>query len=175
MTMLSDTATRSRWLKPALIGLAMLAIAVGVYVSMNLRVAAPEVTYISLKGEKITSHSLRGKVVMVNFWATDCATCIKEMPQMIETYQKFHGQGLELIAVAMKYDPPNYVINYTETRQLPFTVALDSNGQLAKAFGDVALTPTTFVIDKQGNIIKRYVGEPEFGALHELLKKALAG
>jgi peroxiredoxin len=175
MTEKTGTASRARWRKPALIGAAMLAIAVGVYLSMNTRVAAPEVTYISLKGEKITSSSLRGKVVMVNFWATDCATCIKEMPQMIETYKKFNGQGLEFVAVAMKYDPPNYVINFTETRQLPFKVALDSNGELAKAFGNVALTPTTFVIDKQGNIIKRYVGEPEFGALHELLKKALAG
>ncbi len=168
-------ASRPRWVKPAAIACAVLAIAVGVGLSMNKSVAAPDVTYISLTGEKISSHSLRGKVVMVNFWATSCTTCVKEMPQMVETYQKFNAQGLEFVAVAMQYDPPNYVINFTETRKLPFKVALDSNGALAKAFGDVALTPTTFVIDKQGNIIKRYVGEPDFGTLHELLKKALAG
>jgi peroxiredoxin len=175
MSMMSETATRSRWIKPALIGAAVLAIALGFYVSLSKSVAAPEVTYISLSGEKISSQSLRGKVVIVNFWATDCATCIKEMPQMVQTYQKFKGQGFEFVAVAMKSDPPNYVINFTESRQLPFKVALDSSGGLAKAFGNVAMTPTTFVIDKQGNIIKRYVGEPEFGALHQLLQKALAG
>jgi peroxiredoxin len=112
---------------------------------------------------------------MVNFWATSCVTCVKEMPQMVETYNKFKGQGLEFVAVAMKYDPPNYVLNFTETRKLPFIVALDSGGDIAKSFGDVTLTPTTFVIDKQGKIIMRYVGEPEFSELHALLQKALAG
>jgi peroxiredoxin len=118
---------------------------------------------------------LRGKVVMVNFWATSCATCVKEMPQMVDTYNKFKGQGLEFVAVAMKYDRPDYVLNFTETRQLPFTVALDTGGDIAKAFNDVQLTPTTYVIDKNGKIIKRYVGEPDFGALHALLQKELAG
>lgn len=177
MSSTPDTATASAkgksWFKPALVGAVVVAIAAAVGVSMNASVAAPEVTYISLKGEKITTSSMKGKVVMVNFWATDCATCIKELPQMINTYKKFQGNGLEFVAVAMKYDPPNYVINFTETRQLPFKVALDSNGELAKAFGNVALTPTTFVIDKDGKILKRYVGEPDFAALHQLLQKAL--
>jgi peroxiredoxin len=75
----------------------------------------------------------------------------------------------------MQYDPPNYVLNYAETRQLPFNVVLDVTGSLAKAYGDVMLTPTTFVIDKEGKIIKRYVGQPEFDALHKLLETALAG
>jgi peroxiredoxin len=111
---------------------------------------------------------LRGKVVMVNFWATSCATCVKEMPQMVDTYNKFKDQGLEFVAVAMSYDPPNYVLNYTETRKLPFKVALDSGGDLAKQFGDVAMTPTTFVIGKDGKILKRYLGEPDFASLHAL-------
>ncbi|WP_025916686.1 TlpA disulfide reductase family protein [Herminiimonas sp. CN] len=135
---------------------------------------APEVTYTSLSGEKITSQSLRGKVVMVNFWATSCTTCVKEMPEMVKTYNKFQGKGLEFLAVAMSYDPPNYVLNYAQTRSLPFKVALDADGALAKAFGDIKLTPTTFVIDKKGNILKRYVGEPDFAELHQLLDKALA-
>jgi peroxiredoxin len=175
MSTMPATPQRPRWIKPVAIGAAVLAIAVATGLVMNTRTAAPEVTFISLTGEKISSQNLRGKVFIVNFWATDCATCIKEMPQMIETYKKFNGQGLEFLAVAMKGDPPNYVINFTETRQLPFKVALDSNGELAKAFGDVKMTPTTFVIDKQGKILKRYVGEPDFGTLHQLLQKALAG
>ena len=165
--------TGKRWFKPALIGAAVLAVAGVVALSMSSSTLAPEVSYVSLSGEKISTSSLKGKVVIVNFWATDCATCIKEMPQMINTYKKYKGEGLEFVAVAMKYDPPNYVINFTETRQLPFKVALDTNGELAKAFGNVALTPTTFVIDKDGKILKRYVGEPDFAALHQLLQKAL--
>jgi peroxiredoxin len=166
------TANRN-WTK-LLAGIAALVIAVVAYFSLSSRQAAPNVTYTALDGQKFTSESLKGKVVMVNFWATSCVTCIKEMPQMVQTYNKYKGQGLEYVAVAMSYDPPNYVLNYAQTRQLPFKVALDTRGELAKSFGDVKLTPTTFVIDRKGNIIKRYVGEPEFSQLHELLEKALA-
>ena len=167
--------SRPSWIKPVAVAVVIAALAGVGIATYTSQVPAPEVTYISLKGEKISSASLRGKVVMVNFWATSCVTCVKEMPQMVETYNKFKGQGMEFVAVAMKYDAPNYVINFTETRQLPFTVALDSGGDIAKAFGDVSLTPTTFVIGKDGKIIKRYVGEPDFAALHILLQKALAG
>ena len=93
---------------------------------------------------------------------------------MVETYNKYKDRGFEFIAVAMSYDPANYVLNYSQTRQLPFKVALDVNGEAAKSFGDVKLTPTTFLIDKNGNIIKRYVGIPEFPALYQLLDSALA-
>ncbi len=171
--MTSPAANRS-WIKPAAIGALLLALGGIGYATLGTSVAAPNVTFISLAGDKVSTEALRGKVVMVNFWATSCTTCVKEMPQMIETYNKFKGQGLEFVAVAMKYDPPNYVVNFTETRKLPFTVALDSGGDIAKSFGDVTLTPTTFVIGKDGKILKRYVGEPEFGELHALLQKALA-
>lgn len=161
------------WIKVVAAG-AVLAIAAVGYFSFSAPKAAPEVTFTSLNGDKITSASLRGKVVMVNFWATSCTTCVHEMPQMVETYNKYKDKGLEFVAVAMSYDPPNYVLNYAETRKLPFKVALDAQGDVAKSFGEVKLTPTTFVIDKNGNVIKRYVGEPEFGELHRLLEKALA-
>lgn len=170
----SPSRSTGRGWKKALAAVAVVVVAVVGYFSLAPKTPAPEVTYTSLTGEKITSQSLRGKVVMVNFWATSCTTCIAEMPHMVETYNKYKGQGLEFVAVAMSYDPPNYVLNYAETRKLPFTVALDTQGQLAKAFGDVKLTPTTFVIDKKGNVIKRYIGQPEFPALHQLLEKALA-
>lgn len=136
--------------------------------------AAPPATFTLLSGQKISTADLKGKVYLVNFWATSCTTCVKEMPEMVRTYDKFKGKGLEFVAVAMSYDPPMYVMNYAQTRQLPFKVAMDSDGAAAKAFGEVQLTPTTFVIDKDGHILKRYVGEPEWDALHKLLGDALA-
>ena len=132
--------------------------------------AAPKVSFTDIKGNKVSLEQLKGKVVMVNFWATSCTTCVGEMPEMIQTYEKYHAQGLEYIAVAMSYDPPSYVLNFTETRKLPFTVTLDVDGKLAQSFGDIKLTPSTFVIDKQGNIIKKYVGAPDFAQLHQLLE-----
>lgn len=168
------TTSRQRaWIK-AIAAVAVAAIAVIGYLSVSTQKAAPEVTFTSIAGEKLPLHNLRGKVVMVNFWATSCDTCVHEMPQMVQTYNKYKDKGLDFVAVAMSYDPPNYVLNYAQTRSLPFKVALDTQGDLARAFGDVKLTPTTYVIDKNGNIIKRYVGEPQFAELHQLLEKALA-
>lgn len=166
--------SRTRNLVKLAIAIVVAALAVVGYLSLSRTKPAPEVTFSSITGEKLPMQSLRGKVVMVNFWATSCTTCIKEMPAMVETYNKYKSRGLDFVAVAMSYDPPNYVLNYAQTRQLPFHVALDVQGEVAKSFGDVQLTPTTFVIDKDGQIIKRYVGEPDFAALHQLLEKALA-
>ena len=134
---------------------------------------APDATFTLLSGQKIsTSADLKGKVYLVNFWATSCETCMKEMPEMINTYNRFKDRGLEFVAVAMSYDAPMYVTNYAQTRNLPFKVAMD-DGSAAKQFGNVQLTPTTFVIDKDGKILKRYVGEPTFAELDALLDKAL--
>ncbi len=132
----------------------------------------PDATFTLLSGQKVSTADLKGKVYLVNFWATNCDTCMKEMPQMVQTYNRFKGQGLEFVAVAMNYDAPMYVTNYSQTRQLPFKVAMD-DGSAAKQFGNVQLTPTTFVVDKNGKILKRYVGEPQFAELDQLLQKAL--
>jgi peroxiredoxin len=170
---IDNTSARRTWVKPAVIGAAVLAIAGIGFATFSQQQQAPDVTFITINGQKISTQDLHGKVVMVNFWATSCATCVKEMPQMVETYNKFRQDGLEFVAVAMSYDPPNYVLNYAETRKLPFKVALDSGGDLARQFGDVSMTPTTFVIGKDGKILKRYLGEPDFTALHALLQKSL--
>ncbi len=160
------------WIK-ILAAIVILAIAVTGYFSFFAQEKAPEVTFTDLQGRQVTTQSLRGKVVMVNFWATSCTTCVKEMPQMVETYNKYKDRGLEFVAVAMSYDPPNYVLNFAQTRALPFKVALDTQGTLAKSFGNVQMTPTTFVIDKQGRIVKRYLGEPDWSGLHQLLEQSL--
>ncbi|MFC5522231.1 TlpA disulfide reductase family protein [Polaromonas jejuensis] len=136
--------------------------------------AAPESTFVLLDGSKQTTADLKGKVTLVNFWATSCVTCVAEMPKVIATYNKYKGQGYDTLAVAMSYDPPSYVVNYTETRQLPFKVAIDNTGKVAKAWGDVQLTPTTYLVNKRGEIVKQYVGEPDFAALHQLIEKLLA-
>jgi peroxiredoxin len=135
---------------------------------------APESTFVLLDGSKKTTADLKGKVTLVNFWATSCVTCVAEMPKLVATHQKYKAQGYDTLAVAMSYDPPNYVVNYAQTRQLPFPVAIDNTGAAAKAWGDVQLTPTTFLVNKRGQIVKQFVGEPDFSALHLLIEKLLA-
>ena len=136
---------------------------------------APRVDYVLLDGSRHASaQAWSGKVMLVNFWATSCTTCVKEMPNVIATHQKYKDKGFDTLAVAMSYDPPAYVANYAETRQLPFGVAMDSTGEIARRFGKVQLTPTTFLINKRGEIVKRFVGEPDFAALHGTIEKLLA-
>ncbi len=136
--------------------------------------AAPESTFVLLDGSKQTTADLKGKVTLVNFWATSCVTCVAEMPQIISTYNKYQSKGYETVAVAMRYDPPSYVVNFSQTRQLPFKVAIDNTGAVAKAWGDVQLTPTSYLVNKRGEIVKQYVGMPDFVALHALIEKLLA-
>jgi peroxiredoxin len=148
------------------------AIAVAGYFAFGSQQHVPDATFTLLSGQKVSTADLKGKVYLVNFWATSCDTCMKEMPQMVQTYNRFKGRGLEFVAVAMNYDAPMYVTNYSQTRQLPFKVAMD-DGSVAKQFGNVQLTPTTFVIGRDGKVLKRYVGEPSFQELDGLLDKAL--
>ena len=153
--------------------LATVLAACGVQSVNNLQKPAPMVTFVTIKGEQIAINDLRGKVVLVNFWATDCAVCLKEMPQLVATHQKFHARGFETVAVAMRHDPPIRVVDYAEKNRLPFKVAFDPVGAHAKAFGEVTLTPTTFVIDRRGNIVSRILGEPDFAKMHQLVEKLL--
>lgn len=140
----------------------------------GVRDQAPDATFVLLDGAKTTTADLKGKVTLVNFWATTCVSCVKEMPALVSTYNKYKDQGFETVAVAMSYDPPAWVLNFAQTRQLPFKVALDNTGEIAQSWGDVKLTPTTYLVDKQGRIVKRFVGEPDFAALHTLIEKLLA-
>ncbi len=135
---------------------------------------APASTMVLLDGKPFTTEQMKGKVTLVNFWATSCVTCVAEMPEIIATYNKFSNQGYDTVAVAMSYDPPAYVVNFAQTRQLPFKVAIDNTGAVAKAWGEVKLTPTTYLVNKKGEIVKRYVGTPDFAALHVLIGQLLA-
>jgi len=135
---------------------------------------APEVAFTNLQGETVRTQDLRGKVVLVKFWATSCVTCVQQMPDTIAYQNTYGDQGFEVIGVAMQYDPPNYVKQFAETRHLPFRVVIDAQGKIAQAFDQVRMTPTAFLIDKNGHIIRRYVGEYDKAAFVATLEKALA-
>ena len=138
------------------------------------RDAAPPSTFVLLDGSTTTTADLKGKVMLVNFWATTCVSCVQEMPDLVTTHHKFQSRGFDTVAVAMSYDPPAWVMNFAQSRKLPFKVAIDNTGAVSKAWGDIRVTPTTFLVDQQGKIVKRYVGPPNFEALHTLLDGMLA-
>lgn len=160
-------------LKKILIPIALMVLLAALIFSLSQKPQSPDVTLTTLQGEKIAMQSLKGKVVLVNFWATDCPGCIKEMPDLINTYNQYKAKGFEVIAVAMPYDPPAQVLNYSTQKSLPFPVMHDGLSEMVQAFGGVNLTPTTFVYDKQGNRLQRIIGELNFDQLRQMLDKEL--
>lgn len=157
-----------------LIGAIALGLSLAAYLSLGSS-TAPQSTFVLLDGSSKKTSDFVGKVALVNFWATSCTTCVAEMPMIVRTHEKYAPRGYETVAVAMSYDPPAYVVNFAQTRKLPFLVAIDNTGAVAKAWGDVNVTPTTYLVNKRGEIVKRYVGQPDFAELHKLIEKLLAG
>lgn len=143
--------------------------------SNNKPTPAPDVVFSSIKGEQIALKNLRGKPILVTFWATDCPSCVREVNDFIDLYQQFHSQGLEIIAVAMYYDPPNHVVEMTKAKQIPYQVALDLKAELAYKFGQVILTPTTFLINPQGFITFKKVGQFALTDMKQRIQQLLGG
>ncbi|MGZ5006344.1 MAG: peroxiredoxin family protein [Methylobacter sp.] len=136
---------------------------------------APDVTFTTLTGQKIAMKDLRGKPVIVTFWATDCPACIEEIPDLIDLYTRYHGSGLEMIAVAMYYDPPNHVVDMTKTKQLPYNVALDLKSEHAEAFGGIMFTPSTFLIAPDGSVVKKEIGLFDTAKMKTTIESLLKG
>ncbi len=132
-----------------------------------------ESQFIQLDRQPIAPARLQSKVVLINFWATSCASCVAEMPDLVTTHEKYKNQGYETVAVAMAYDSPQFVQQFAQSRRLPFLIAFDNSGALAKQWGDIKLTPTTFLVDRQGRIAKQFVGPPNFELLHRHIERLL--
>lgn len=126
---------------------------------------APTVSFNTLKGEHVRLATLRGKPIFLTFWATSCVGCMKEMPHLIDLHNELNKKGLEIIGVAMDYDPPGQVLETVRRRNVPYTITLDSDGSIAKAFGGVRLTPTSYLIDPNGRVVLKKLGEVDIEKL----------
>lgn len=157
-----------------LIPLLVAALLAFLFLNLNDKKQAPNVTFTTIEGKKIAMASLKSKMVIVNFWATYCPGCIEEMPDLVSTYQQYHDKGLEVIAVSIADDPPNQVLNFVQKNALPFHVVHDSDAKISQAFDNVSLTPTSFIIDQQGRVVGKTIGKLDFVSLHKLLDHSLS-
>lgn len=161
-------------LKKSVLPIIVIALLAFLALQLSNKPTAPDVQFNTIDGKQISMASLKNKVVLVNFWATDCPGCIKEMPQLINTYKQYHQKGFEIIAVAMPYDQITQILNYSKSQALPFPVTHDSSAEITGKFGKVSLTPTAFIYDKQGRLLQHTIGELDFNALQQLLDKELS-
>jgi peroxiredoxin len=133
---------------------AVLLVATGlVYLVQRGPQPVPQVSFTLLDGSRPALVTLRGKPVLINFWSTSCTICKKEIPNLVALHQRFGGHGLQVIAVAMSYDPPDQVVQFQHRRQLPYPISLDIDGQIALAFGGITVTPTTVLVSPRGEIV----------------------
>lgn len=152
----------------------VIVVAAAVFMFFPSQGDAQAATYHTLEGKTFTSEDLKGKVVLVKFWATTCTTCIAQMPDTIQYYNTYKDKGYDTVAVAMSYDNPEAIQNFSQKYQLPFTVVYDKTGELSKVFGGIRFTPVSFLIDRQGNIVKRYIGNYDKKEFIQTLEKTLA-
>jgi thiol-disulfide isomerase/thioredoxin len=110
------------------------------------------------------------KPVLVNFWATSCPGCVAEMPHLA-AMKKELGDRFELVAISMDYDPKEQVEKFIAANDYPFVFVMDSDGKIAKDFGDILLTPTSFLIAPNGKIVYQKIGDIDFAQVEERIKQ----
>jgi peroxiredoxin len=133
----------------------------------------PPLTYPIIDGRSIGPEQLAGRVVLVNFWATNCAVCVAEMPELEQLYVDYRARGFELLAVAMPYDRADRVLHFAQQRRLPFPVALDPVGAAVAAWGGVEGTPLSWLAAPDGRVVARWLGRPDFRRVRREIERLL--
>ena len=139
--------------------------------SSNAAVPAFELT--ALDGTPISASQLRGKVVLLNFWATWCPPCRVEMPGFQHTYDRLRDRGFVVVGVAMDANGSAAVARFLGDRHITYPVAMASPGIVA-SFGGVSLLPTSFLIDREGRIRNEVKGMFASLTLAQAVERLLA-
>lgn len=137
---------------------------------------APDFTLPDMDGEARSLSDYRGKVVMLNFWATWCPPCRREIPSMESIYQDLQKDGFVVLAVN-EFESTDHVFAYTGQLSVfpTFPILFDSDSKISQDY-DVKGLPTTLLIDKQGKVVYRAVGGRDFDhpAVRDIVRKLLA-
>lgn len=135
---------------------------------------APAFSGSTLQNKTVNNQSLNGKVTLINFWFPSCPGCVSEMPKLIKMSQDYQGKDFQIIGVAVPVDPIDSVHNYVKTRQLPFDIVFDANKEIVAKFVKTEVYPTSVLINKRGEVLKTFVGEPNFNDLYQEVNQELA-
>lgn len=124
---------------------------------------APDIAFKSYEGKNYRLSDLRGKVVLLNFWATWCPPCRQEMPSMDAAYKELKDKGLVIVAVSVDRDGKAAVAEFKQKMSFSFPVALDTEAKAARVYR-VTSIPANFIIDRQGKIVNKVVGAVDWNS-----------
>lgn len=173
--------TRSIWKGWAILGIAaggLLFIAAGAFLNSVGHASetaglgnAPAWTLKDVKGHQVSLNQFKGKVVILDFWATWCGPCRLEIPGFIKLQKKYKKDGLEVVGVSLD-DGPGVVKKFIKSHHLNYTVVM-GNQQIARDYGNIEAIPTTFVIDRKGRIVGKHVGVTDLSTFEKQIKPLL--
>lgn len=163
---------RKEWFAGALV-LGIVAAVAAIWLAPPAREPAPELTLEMRSGEQRALSDFQNGPVMVVFWATSCTTCVAEMPDIAALHETFSTAGLTILGVAMSYDPIDRVNALVEQRGLPYPIVFDRDGEIARGFNNVRVTPTTVLIDADGGIVWQRIGLLDFNRVEREIRRLL--
>ncbi|MBC8470491.1 MAG: TlpA family protein disulfide reductase [Planctomycetes bacterium] len=133
---------------------------------------APAFALQDLNGKNVSLADLRGKVVVLDFWATWCPPCVKEIPHFVELHEQYKDKGVEIVGISLDQAGVSVVKAFVQKYQIKYPIMM-TDGKIDKAFGGILSIPTTFLIDSAGNITKKYVGYNDKAVFEADIKKLL--
>jgi cytochrome c biogenesis protein CcmG/thiol:disulfide interchange protein DsbE len=138
--------------------------------SLTTKVEAPQFTLSDMAGRPISLSNYRGKVVILDFWAPWCPPCRREIPDFISLQDQYASQGLQIIGIGL--DQPNNVASFVQQYGINYPVAIGDDA-ISNLYGGISGIPTTFIIDKEGNISNKFEGFTNRTVFEEEIKKLL--
>ncbi len=133
---------------------------------------APSFTLPDLNGNKVSLSDYKGKVVILDFWATWCPPCVKEIPHFIELYKEYKDQGLSMVGISVDRQGIGIVKAFIQKYKINYPILM-ADSQVTRAYGNIRSIPTTFVIDPAGNLQRMYVGYREKSVFETDIKTLL--
>ena len=134
---------------------------------------APDFVLTDLQGQTVKLSDLRGKAVVLNFWATWCPPCKQEIPWLVELQKRYGGQGLQIVGVSMDDGDPKDVVKFAAENSINYPVLIGEE-KVAEQYGGIDYLPTTFYIDRNGVVLDRVFGQPEREEIEQNVKRAIA-
>jgi thiol-disulfide isomerase/thioredoxin len=133
---------------------------------------APDFALQSLQGDTLRLSSLKGKVVLVDFWATWCGPCKAELPHLVDLYGKYKDKGLEIVGIADDPSERADVAPFVKRAGLPYPVVY-GEPSVGQRFGGIIGYPTLFVVDRKGQVVKKFIGYTDISVIEQLVTQLL--